>query len=104
MADYVLSRKADDDLTDIYLFSYQTFGEQQADAYFLGLRDCLQALAGNPSQGRSAAHLLPGLLVHRHKRHFVFYMRETGGIFVVRIHHDAMDFGRHIGSTDKHGI
>lgn len=51
MADYVLSNKADSDLTEIYIYSYQAFGEAKADAYFLSLRDCLQALADNPRLG-----------------------------------------------------
>lgn len=97
MADYVLSTKADGDLTEIYLFSHRTFGEATADAYFLSLRDCLQALADNPGLGRSAADLEPGLLWHRHARHVVFYMTEATGIFVVRVLHEAMDFPRHLG-------
>lgn len=97
MADYVLSNKADEDLTDIYLYSHRTFGEARADAYFLSLRDCLQVLADRPDMGRPAAGLQPGLLWHQHVRHVVFYLKEPTGIFVVRVLHDAMDFPRHVG-------
>jgi toxin ParE1/3/4 len=43
MAEYVLSKAADTDLNDIYTYSYETFGEHQADTYFFDLRDCLRA-------------------------------------------------------------
>ena len=71
MADYVLSKKADDDLTDIYLYTHRTFGEAKADSYFLSLCDCLQVLAENPRLGRSAGTIRQGLLCHRHARHIV---------------------------------
>jgi toxin ParE1/3/4 len=73
MADYVLSNKADSDLTDIYLYSYRAFGEARADAYFLSLGDCLKDLAANPRRGRPVDDLQPGLFCHRHARHIVFY-------------------------------
>lgn len=100
MADYVLSNQADEDLADIYLYSYGTFGEAQADVYFLALRDCLQMLANNPRIGRAADYLRPGLLWHRHARHVVFYLIEETGIFIVRVLHDSMDMARHVGMPD----
>lgn len=96
MAEYVLSKKADEDLDEIYVYSAQNFGEARADKYFLGLCTCLQTLADNPRMGREAAELNPGLLWHRHERHVIFYMGEDAGIFVVRVLHEAMDFIRHL--------
>ena len=98
MADYVLSRKADDDLTEIYLYSYKTFGEDRADAYFLSLADCLQTLADNPRMGRSVDFVRPGLLCHLFGRHVIYFIIEDDGIFVVRVLHDSMDAPRHIES------
>lgn len=100
MADYVLSNKADADLDDIYAYSYRTFGEAKADAYFLSLRDCLQALADNPRMGQPAGFLHAGLLCHRHARHRVYYLIETADIFVVRVLHDAMDAPRRLEPDD----
>lgn len=100
MADYVLSNRADSDLNDIYEYSYRTFGEARADAYFLSLRDCLQALAENPLMGRYAGNLLAGLRCHDQGRHSIYYLVEDDGIFVVRILHDAMDASLHLNSVD----
>jgi len=103
MADYVLSNSADRDLTEIYRYSHQTFGEARADAYFLSLRDCLQMLAENPRLGRPVDYLRSGLLCHRHGRHIVFYMAERRDIFIVRVLHDAMDVPRHVDPDDSDG-
>lgn len=101
MADYVLSNKADADLDDIYVFSHRTFGEAEADAYFTGLSDCLRMLAENPRLGRPADDIQPGLLRHDHGRHVVFYIIESGGIFVVRVLHQAMAIERHVDPAKK---
>jgi toxin ParE1/3/4 len=100
MADYVLSNKADEDLARIYVHSFRTFGEAQAERYFLGFRDCLQSLADTPRLGRPAELAMTGLFRHEHAQHIVFYMIEDGGIFVVRILHRGMDVPRHVGQDD----
>jgi toxin ParE1/3/4 len=104
VADYVLSNKADSDLTDIYIYSYKTFGEAKADAYFLSLRDRLQALADDPGLGRPASYIRQNLFWYRHARHMIFYVPEKTGVFIVRILHDAMDAPRHIDPKDEGGM
>ncbi|HUO88310.1 MAG TPA: type II toxin-antitoxin system RelE/ParE family toxin [Rhizomicrobium sp.] len=52
-ADYRLSARADRDLTEIYIYTFEKFGEAQADRYLLELHDCLQRLAGEPGSGRA---------------------------------------------------
>jgi toxin ParE1/3/4 len=96
VADYVLSKKADEDLDGIYVYSAENFGESQADEYFLSLCACLQTLADNPRLGREAAWLNPGLRWHRHERHVVFYVTEGADTLIVRVLHAAMDFIRHV--------
>jgi toxin ParE1/3/4 len=96
MAEYVLSNAADADLNDIYTYSYEIYGEDRADTYFLDLRDCLQQLADNPHLGRLARIVRPDLFRHEHDRHIVFYLIEGDGIFVARILHCSMDIERHM--------
>lgn len=98
MAEYVLSRAADGDLAEIYTYSFRTFGEAQADAYYLDLSGCLQMLADNPRLGRSAGLSRRDLLKHAHGSHVIFYLIEEPDIFVVRILHNSMDSERHLQS------
>lgn len=91
MADYELSVKAEQDLTEIYVFSYTNFGEAKADAYLLGLEDCIYRLAENPLLGRSIDHIRKGYLRYEYIAHSVFYKPKKRGITVVRILHGAMN-------------
>jgi toxin ParE1/3/4 len=98
MADYVLSNAADGDLAEIYVYSYRSFGEAQADAYYLDLSGCLRMLADNPRLGRPSGLSRQGLLRHAHAAHVIYYLIEDPGIFVVRVLHHSMDSERHIES------
>jgi toxin ParE1/3/4 len=46
--EYVLSRKAEDDLVDIFLEGIQKFGILQANEYHSKLEACFEFLAENP--------------------------------------------------------
>ena len=98
MGDYVLSNAADADLAEIYVYSYRSFGEAQADAYYGDLSGCLRMLAENPRLGRPAGTRHQGLMRHAHAGHVIFYLIENTGIFIVRVLHHSMDSERHIES------
>ena len=97
MAEYELSKKADDDLNDIYLFSYQRFGEAKADAYLLALERRFSLLAAQPGLGRRIDHIRAGYFRYQHASHSIFYRLTDNGIIVMRVLHRSMDVGRHIG-------
>jgi toxin ParE1/3/4 len=61
MAGYSLSSKAAADLESIYEYTILQFGLEQARAYLLGLHERFQMLAEQPTQGRNADELAPGL-------------------------------------------
>jgi toxin ParE1/3/4 len=92
MADYVLSDLADQDLLEIYLFSYERFGEAKADAYLTALHERFLALAESPRMGRKIDAIRQGYFRYEYVRHTIFYtIREQGGIFVVRVLHQRQD-------------
>lgn len=95
MADYVLSQRADEDLEEIYVYSFREFGEHQADAYLLSLHDCFIALAENPGLGRDQGFILPNVFRFDHESHVIFYTVRDPGIFIVRVLHNSMDTKRH---------
>ena len=96
MADYELSQKADEDLTTIFLFSYERFGEARADAYLLALDESFAKLAEQPLLGRRIDHIRKGYLRYEHGSHSIFYKQRKGGIFIVRVLHQRMDADKHI--------
>ena len=96
MADYALSNKADEDLTEIYSFSYHRFGEARADAYLIALEECFSLLAEQPLLGRSIDQIRADYLRYEHASHTIFYKRTTDGILVMRVLHQSMDPGSHL--------
>jgi len=95
-ADYRLSARADRDLTEIYIYTFEKFGEAQADRYLLELHDCLQRLAGEPGSGRALREVTGNYWRFDCGSHGIFYRQMSDGIFVVRVLHLAMDFPRHL--------
>ncbi|MBL3601256.1 MAG: type II toxin-antitoxin system RelE/ParE family toxin [gamma proteobacterium endosymbiont of Lamellibrachia anaximandri] len=96
MADYELSNKADEDLTEIYAFSYQRFGEIKADAYLLALDECFCMLAEQPLLGKKIDHIRSGYLRHERTSHSIFYIQKRDGILIQRVLHQSMDSERHL--------
>jgi len=99
MADYQLSVKAEHDLTEIYIFSYQNFGEAKADAYLFGLEDAFSHLAENPLLGRKIDHIRIGYFSFEYIGHSVFYVRAEKGIKVIRVLHNSMNIDMHLTET-----
>ncbi len=95
MASYELSQKADQDLANIYRYSYKTFGENQADKYFQDLERCLESLANHSLQGRMANEIEEGMFRYEYASHTIFYVIRTPGIFVAHILHKSMDHKQH---------
>lgn len=89
MTSYRLTRRADQDLIDIYLYTLETFGLDQAERYVEGIRSCLGLLADNPRLGRRADIVRPGTRRHEHGGHVIFYREdaEQGGLVIQAVIH-----------------
>ena len=96
MADYALSNQADQDLTEIYIFSYQKFGPAKAASYLLALEETFWTLAENPHLGRQIDSIRKGYFRHEHVSHSIFYKMKGKDILIVRVLHQKMDAKRHI--------
>jgi toxin ParE1/3/4 len=96
MADYELSLKAEHDLTEIYIFSYEKFGEAKADAYLIGLEGSFSHLADNPLLGRKIDHIRKGYLRYEYIGRSIFYKRTKTGIKIMRVLHGGMSIDQHL--------
>lgn len=96
MASYSLSSKAAADLEDIYEYTIIHFGLEQARVYLLGLHGRFQMLAEQPTQGRKADELAPGLRRVEYQSHVVFYIPKDHGVLIVRVLHQRMGVTRHV--------
>lgn len=91
MRDYRLSEKADQDLHDIYVYSFRQFGETQADLYLSELESSFLQLVDHPNLGRDIGYIRYGYLRFEHQHHSVFYQIESDGVYIVRVLHSTRD-------------
>lgn len=98
MADYILSKKAQEDLRKIWDYTVERWSEKQADIYFHDLIQSLNYIAADPnSVGRSYDEVRTGYRGLRSGRHIIFYrILKNGKARIIRILHERMDFGRHL--------
>ena len=97
MLKYELSRAADRDLDDIYVYTFREFGVLQADVYFESLDVCLAKLAENPLLGVDASNVRAGYRRFVHQRHTLYYRKIRTGVRILRILGPGMSVERSIG-------
>ena len=86
---YVLSRKAEEDVISIYLHGLEKFGEMQAEDYHLKLQLCFEFLARNPLSTPERFELSPPVRIHPVGVHIVIYqIIDSQNIFVLRVRHE----------------
>lgn len=95
---YKFHPNADKKLDDIWLQSYQQWGEQQADKYIDGLYNLLETITDDlsyPTIKSIPEHVMPKVKSIHYQRHYLFF-REAAPhleekIQVLAILHDSMD-------------
>lgn len=97
---YKLSRKAEDDIIQIYVSGAQEFGIAQADRYHAGLEEVFAFLDEYPRAARERTEINPPVRIQPYKSHMVVYViADDGGPFILRIRHGPEDWsGAPLGS------
>lgn len=95
MAEFFLRPKAHKDLEDIWSYSYDNWGEDQADNYIYDLESSFHYLTTKPERGIPCDDIRKGYLRYSVGKHIIFYRITKKGIEVVRILHQRMDPDRH---------
>lgn len=93
---FVLRPRAQADLDEIWDYTADRWGLDQAETYIRQLWKEIQTVADRPSLGRECSEVRPGYRKHPSGSHVVFYRLADGEIDVVRILHERMDHERHI--------
>ena len=77
---YKLSDAAEADLDGILDYTWTRYGADQAERYYLELRETMALLAGTPLIARERRDLNPPARIHPHGRHLIVYqVREKIG-------------------------
>lgn len=98
MAEYIISEKAQADLSDIWNYTVDTWSENQADRYMRLLFGELDKITLDPYHcGQSYEYVRLGYRGVRAGKHIIFYkILDNGKVRIIRILHQKMDYFRHL--------
>ncbi len=82
---YRLLPKAEADYYDIYAYTYETFGEDQAEKYTSGILDVFTLITEHNHIGRDIGYIRVGYFRYEFEGHTVYYRQDQEGIAIVRI-------------------
>jgi toxin ParE1/3/4 len=92
----IVAEAAKADLKNIWRFSSERWGPEQADAYIAALDGLMRDAAAGKLHCREIGFVSPGLFKARAMKHFLYFRDVAGGIRVVRILHERMDETLHL--------
>lgn len=96
MSRYVLNPRARADIEDIWEYTAEHWGVDQAEEYVRMLQQTIEMLALERYKGRPVDDLRPGYRKYPAASHMLFYRLSGDGIEVVRVLHRRMDVERHL--------
>ena len=83
------------DINNIWDYTVENWGPDQADQYTDDIRDVCYDLANGEKYGRNV-DVRDGYLKYSVGKHFVFFRQLDSGIEIIRILHQSMDVKRHL--------
>ena len=89
-----LQYKAKEDIKNIWKYSYEEWGIEQADKYLNELTDKLKLLSDNPQLGVSCDYIRIAYRQYQVNKHIIFYIVGKDRIQIIRVLHEKMDFKR----------
>ena len=93
---FVLSPRAQADLDDIWDYTQDRWGLDQAETYIRQLWKDIAIVAKRSLLGKECSEVRRGYCMYPSGSHVLFYRQTSDGIDVVRILHERMDYQRHI--------
>jgi toxin ParE1/3/4 len=92
MANYKLTKKAVEDLENIWDYTFEKWSLEQADKYYSLLISSFNLIGENPNIGKNYLGVNTELFGLKTNRHIIFYRRlPNKPIEITRILHERMD-------------
>lgn len=96
MRQLVVSIQAEEDLRGIWLYTFEKWGDAQADRYLDELGEGMQRCCENPGHGKNREAVRAGYCSQFVRKHVVFYTFTEKEVVVQRVLHGAMDPSLHM--------
>ena len=92
MPSYILTKKAVDDLSRIWDYTFDNWSEDQADKYYYQILKTCEDIGLKKLSGKKYPEVHPEVLGYRTGQHIIFYRRTKAGLAeIARIIHSRMD-------------
>jgi toxin ParE1/3/4 len=82
---------AEEDLIEIWLYTFEKWGAKQADTYLDQLNSGFCLLSENPKIGKNCAAIRKGYRRFQIKNHIVYYLLKSDRIDIIRVLHESME-------------
>lgn len=93
---YRLTPEVDNDLVEIWLYTLETWGIEQANRYLDNLEKQFVNLAGQPGLGIAVNEIRKGYCCFHHQKHLIFYRpQKKHPLEIVRVLHERMAVDRY---------
>ncbi len=96
MTGYRLTPAAQGDLSSIWDYTRERWGDDQAETYVLEIRAAIERIAQDPRRGHACDEIREGYRRYGIGSHLLFYRERPDGVDVIRILHQRMDPTRHL--------
>jgi toxin ParE1/3/4 len=84
------------DIEEIWEYSVERFGLDNAEAYLRGIQRAAETVLEDPRRGLACDDIRPGYRKFSVGSHVLFFRTSKTRVVVVRILHERMDFERHL--------
>ena len=94
----LVSKRAETDLLEIWIWTNEQFGEAQADRYLDALETGMRRCGSEPQSGQDRGTIRAGYRSWRAGMHAIFYTCTDSEVVIQRVLHSSMDFESHLPS------
>ena len=98
MANYLLSKSAQQDIISIQHYTMDRWGKAQTSKYLDLLEQRLEWLANDPALGKKRNEVKEGYISFPEGRHIIFYRIAESGIEVMAVIHQSEDIDFHFNN------
>lgn len=92
MVKITFRQKANEDLNNIWSYTYGNWSETQADKYYATIKFACEQIGKNPEIGKIYSGINRNLLGFKSEKHIIFYHSiSENEIEIIRILHERMD-------------
>ena len=98
---YILRELAEQDLEEIWLYTFNQWNIEQADLYVKSIMSRFDWLTGQPGIGKQRDDVRAGYFSFPQGEHIIFYKITDGVVDIIGIPHQSMDIVSHLRFEDE---